>query len=113
VLENPASLIPPLAVDTPAKDIGRPVSRRALACEAVINPTLPEMLGLGCRCLSLGPPWSPFWLLNSCKGVASDEPGFAMVPKLRLAVSLPLPLILYKLPLVEALRSKGDPFNSV
>jgi hypothetical protein len=45
--------------------------------------------------------------------VAFDELGFAMVLKLKLIVSLPFPLILYKLPLIEALRSKGDPFNSV
>jgi hypothetical protein len=40
--------------------------------------------------------------------VASDEPGFVVVPKLWLAVSLPLPLILYKLLLLEALWSNGD-----
>jgi hypothetical protein len=45
--------------------------------------------------------------------VVSNELGFAMVPKLRLVVSLPLPLIMYKHPLVETLQSKGDPFNLV
>jgi hypothetical protein len=44
--------------------------------------------------------------------VASDEPGFVVVPKLWLAVSLPLALILYKLLLLEALWSNGDPIIS-